>query len=128
MSVIRVKLKDAGKNTLHPETEWSLVQGKPSFIVGDSWSNTTDVFNRTIAWFIYAPLGNGESAWIPATVSYYPFLASIMYVRFYKSSDGQTFTQQELSFTVGGGHLPEGYKLGRIERSTALPTSGSTPL
>ena len=127
MSVIRVKLKDASQNVLHPETEWSIVRNRPSFIVGDSWSNTRDVFNRTIAWFIYAPLGNDESAWIPATVSYYPFLSDVIYVRFYKSSDGQTFTPQELSFIVGD-HLPEGYKLGRIERSTALPTSGSTPL
>lgn len=126
-TTIRVKLKDASQNVLHPETEWSLVQGKPSFIVGDSWPNTKDVFDRTIAWFIYAPLTSNESAWIPATVSYYPFLASIVYVRFYKSSDGAKFTPQELTFTVGD-HLPEGYKLGRIERSAALPTSGSTPL
>lgn len=128
MSIIRVKLKDAGENVLHPETDWSVVLNKPSFIVGDNWSNTHDVFNRTIAWFIYAPLGGDQSAWIPATVSYYPFISSVIYVRFYKSSDGQTFTPQELSFIVGQGHLPEGYKLGRIERSTALPTSGSTPL
>lgn len=127
MATIKVRLKDAGKNVLHPETEWSLVQGKPSFIVGDSWPNTKDVFDRTIAWFIYAPLASNESTWIPATVSYYPFLSDIIYVRFYKSSDGQTFTPQELSF-VAGEHLPEGYKLGRIERSTALPISGSTPL
>lgn len=40
MSAIRVKLKDASQNVLHPETEWSLVQGKPSIEMsrtGEEW-------------------------------------------------------------------------------------------
>lgn len=41
MSIIRVKLKDASQNVLHPETEWSLVQGKPSIEfshTGEDWA------------------------------------------------------------------------------------------
>lgn len=40
MAITRVKLKDAGENVLHPETEWSLVQGKPSIEMshtGEDW-------------------------------------------------------------------------------------------
>lgn len=49
MSAIRVKLKDASQNVLHPETEWSLVQGKPSIgkaIFGEEW-NITDTISIT---------------------------------------------------------------------------------
>lgn len=46
---IKVKLKDASQNVLHPETEWSLVQGKPSIgkaIFGEEW-NITDTISIT---------------------------------------------------------------------------------
>ena len=43
-TIIKVKLKDAGKNVLHPETEWSLVQSRPAITVGQNssgrWSET----------------------------------------------------------------------------------------
>ena len=31
MAIIKVKLKDASQNVLHPETDWSVVQDRPSF-------------------------------------------------------------------------------------------------
>lgn len=34
MANIQVRLKDASDNVLHPETEWSLVQDKPSITIG----------------------------------------------------------------------------------------------
>lgn len=34
MAITRVKLKDASENVLHPETEWSLVQDRPSITIG----------------------------------------------------------------------------------------------
>lgn len=40
-TIIKVKLKDASQNVLHPETEWSLVQGKPSIEMsrtGEEWN------------------------------------------------------------------------------------------
>lgn len=43
MATIKVRLKDAGKNVLHPETEWSLVQGRPSIekaIFGEEWKTS----------------------------------------------------------------------------------------
>lgn len=30
MATIKVRLKDASENILHPETDWSVVQNKPS--------------------------------------------------------------------------------------------------
>lgn len=47
-TTIKVKLKDASQNVLHPETEWSLVQGRPSIgkaIFGEEWkiSNTISI-------------------------------------------------------------------------------------
>ena len=44
-TTIRVKLKDASQNVLHPETEWSLVQGKPSITVEnyvETWDTLSD--------------------------------------------------------------------------------------
>lgn len=38
MANVKVRLKDASQNVLHPETEWSLVQGKPSFTIGQNSS------------------------------------------------------------------------------------------
>ena len=38
MADVKVKLKDASGNVLHPETEWSLVQGRPSFTIGQNSS------------------------------------------------------------------------------------------
>lgn len=46
MAITRVKLKDAGENVLHPETEWSLVQGKPSITVGSNVETWDTVSNR----------------------------------------------------------------------------------
>ena len=48
MANVKVRLKDASNNVLHPETEWSLVQGKPSIgkaIFGEEWktSNTISI-------------------------------------------------------------------------------------
>lgn len=48
MADVKVRLRDASKNVLHPETEWSLVQGRPSIgktIFGEEWniSNTISI-------------------------------------------------------------------------------------
>lgn len=45
-TTIRVKLKDASQNVLHPETEWSLVQGRPSIgkaIFGEEWKSSNTI-------------------------------------------------------------------------------------
>ena len=41
MAIIKVRLKDAGQNTLHPETDWSVVRNKPSIEIsgiGEEWN------------------------------------------------------------------------------------------
>ena len=45
MSTIKVRLKDASGNVLHPETDWSVVQNKPSIEVDghvQTWNNPSD--------------------------------------------------------------------------------------
>ena len=41
MATIKVRLKDASKNVLHPETDWSVVRNKPSIEMsgtGEEWN------------------------------------------------------------------------------------------
>ena len=38
MAIIKVRLKDAGQNTLHPETDWSVVENRPAITVGQNSS------------------------------------------------------------------------------------------
>ena len=131
MASINVKLKNASGDVLYPKTLWSNIEGKPSFIVGDQFPGTaTDTFAKTIAWFVYAPLNKDNSiwGWLPAMVTFFPFVASIVFVMYCNSVDGNTAALRTLSFINGQSGLPAGYKLGRIERATAFPTSGSTPL
>ena len=48
-TTIRVKLKDASQNVLHPETDWSVVQGRPSIgkaIFGEEW-NISNIISIT---------------------------------------------------------------------------------
>ena len=39
MANIKVRLKDASKNVLHPETDWSVIQNKPSIFPAD-WKSS----------------------------------------------------------------------------------------
>lgn len=66
MSVIRVKLKDASQNVLHPETEWSLVQGKPSIEMshtGEEW-NIADSITISASNGLYLTGGPGEHVYV----------------------------------------------------------------
>ena len=45
MATIKVRLKDASENVLHPETDWSVVRNKPSITVGNNveiWDTLSD--------------------------------------------------------------------------------------
>ena len=66
MAIIKVRLKDAGQNTLHPETEWSLVQGKPSIETsgtGEAW-NILDTISITGENGLYLSGGSGEHVYV----------------------------------------------------------------
>lgn len=57
MATINVRLKDASGNVLHPETDWSLVQNKPSIEIDkekyqENW-NTNDSVHITASGGIY---------------------------------------------------------------------------
>ena len=56
MAIIKVRLKDAGQNTLHPETDWSVVENRPAITVSQNSSG-----QRSETWS--APITNvvGES-------------------------------------------------------------------
>ena len=46
MAIIKVRLKDAGQNTLHPETDWSVVRNKPSIeTIEDVHGNVSQKWN-----------------------------------------------------------------------------------
>ena len=66
MAIIKVRLKEAGQNTLHPETEWSLVQGKPSIETsgtGEAW-NILDTISITGENGLYLSGGSGEHVYV----------------------------------------------------------------
>lgn len=48
MANVKVRLKDASNNVLHPETEWSLVQGKPSITIGSSSGQSRETWSAPI--------------------------------------------------------------------------------
>lgn len=62
---IKVRLKDASENVLHPETEWSLVQGKPSITIGfgsgheqrETWSAPTTSVVGVNTLYLASPQG-----------------------------------------------------------------------
>ena len=87
--------------------------------------------NKTIAWFIYTPLDKEGNiwAWVPAMVTVFPFLESVIYIMYYTNPSGGNIPQlQTVSFINGKSTLPGGLKLGRIERQSVFSTSGSTLL
>ena len=46
MAIIKVRLKGAGQNTLHPETDWSVVRNKPSIeTIEDGYGNVSQKWN-----------------------------------------------------------------------------------
>ena len=45
MAIIKVRLKDAGQNTLHPETDWSVVENRPSITISTSNGQKREVWN-----------------------------------------------------------------------------------
>lgn len=65
MGITRVKLKDASQNVLHPETEWSLVQGRPSITIGfgsgheqrETWSAPTTSVVGVNTLYLASPQG-----------------------------------------------------------------------
>lgn len=66
MAPIKVKLKDASQNVLHPETEWSLVQGRPSIEqshTGEEW-NILDSITISAENGLYLSGGSGEHVYV----------------------------------------------------------------
>lgn len=60
-----VRLKDGSGNILHPETDWSVVQNKPSINIGDSNGQRRETWNAPItsvvgtnALYLASPQGN----------------------------------------------------------------------
>ena len=104
-TIIKVKLKDASQNVLHPETEWSLVQGKPSIgkaIFGEEWktSNTISI--------------NGGQVYInnkrPFTVRHIMDIGGCKFEIF--DDQDKTLTMSDLKVTPDNSYLPaSGYDI-----------------
>ena len=64
MANVKVRLKDASQNVLHPETEWSLVQDRPSITISTSngqkevWSATTTSVVGVKTLYLASPEGS----------------------------------------------------------------------
>lgn len=104
---INVRLKDAGGNVLHPETDWSVVLNKPTYFP-TSWSDLT--FNKDLCAFgLYESdrsSGGEEVTYYPAirTVESYHFGGNFNYTYYYFAGTGwESFTDASLfhpGFTV----------------------------
>ena len=119
-TIIKVKLKDASQNVLHPETEWSLVQGKPSIgkaIFGEEWktSNTISI--------------NGGQVYInnkrPFTVRHIMDIGGCKFEIF--DDQDKTLTMSDLKVTPDNPYLPaSGYDISnkRIFYSVRIQSDG----
>ena len=65
MSIIKVRLKDAGQNTLHPETDWSVVENRPAITISTSngqkretWSAPTTSVVGVNTLYLASPQGS----------------------------------------------------------------------
>lgn len=66
MATIKVKLKDASQNVLHPETDWSVVRNKPSIEqshTGEEW-NIPDSITISASNGLYLSGGSGEHVYV----------------------------------------------------------------
>ena len=120
MAIIKVRLKDAGQNTLHPETDWSVVQGRPSIgkaIFGEEWktSNTISI--------------NGGQVYInnkrPFTVRHIMDIGGCKFEIF--DDQDKTLTMSDLKVTPDNPYLPaSGYDIPnkRIFYSVRIQSDG----
>ena len=65
MANVKVRLKDASNNVLHPETEWSLVENRPAITIGTSngqkretWSAPTTSVVGVNTLYLASPQGS----------------------------------------------------------------------
>ena len=65
MANVKVRLKDASNNALHPETEWSLVENRPAITIGTSngqkretWSAPTTSVVGVNTLYLASPQGS----------------------------------------------------------------------
>lgn len=96
-TTIRVKLKDASQNVLHPETEWSLVQGKPSIEMssnGEAW-NIPDTISITGENGLYLSGGSGEHVYVKDCR---PF--TVRHIMSIGECDFEIFDDQDKALTV----------------------------
>lgn len=116
MAITRVKLKDASQNVLHPETEWSLVQGKPSIEMsntGEEW-NILDTITITASNGLYLSGGSGEHVYVedcrPFTVRHIMDIGGCKFEIF--DDQDKTLTMSDLNVTSNNLYLPaSGYDM-----------------
>lgn len=110
MAITRVKLKDASQNVLHPETEWSLVQGKPSIgesRTGEEW-NIADTISITGENGLYLSGGSGEHVYVedcrPFTVRHIMGIGGCEFEIF--DDQDKALTMSDVKLMLGSRSLP----------------------
>ena len=118
MATIKVRLKDASQNVLHPETDWSVVQGKPSITISTSngqkeiWSAPTTSVVGVKTLYLASPEGsvmiNGRNVYInnkrPFTVRHIMGIGGCKFEIF--DDQDKELTLSDLKSIMGSHSLP----------------------
>lgn len=116
MANVKVRLKDASNNVLHPETEWSLVQGKPSIEMsrtGEEW-NIADSITISASNGLYLSGGSGGHVYVedcrPFTVRHIMDIGGCKFEIF--DDQDKSLTMSDLKVTPDRPYLPaSGYDI-----------------
>ena len=110
MANVKVKLKDASQNVLHPETEWSLVLGRPSIEMshtGEEW-NIADSITISASNGLYLTGGSGEHVYVedcrPFTVRHIMGIGGCTFEIF--DDQDKTLTMSDVKSIMGSNSLP----------------------
>ena len=116
MANVKVRLKDASGNVLHPETDWSVVRNKPSIEMsntGEEW-NIADSITITASNGLYLSGGSGEHVYVedcrPFTVRHIMDIGGCKFEIF--DDQDKTLTMSDLEVTSNKLYLPaSGYDI-----------------
>lgn len=110
MANVKVRLKDASNNVLHPETDWSVVRNKPSIEMsntGEEW-NIADSITISASNGLYLTGGSGEHVYVedcrPFTVRHIMNIGGCEFEIF--DDQDKALTMSDVKLILGSHSLP----------------------
>lgn len=95
MATTNVRLKDASGNVLHPETDWSVVQNKPSYLL----SLQSNPFSQNLMDFGRVVVSNSSGAYVYFAVHCWSLVGNLnTYLYFSENGTAHTFVPKEGSY------------------------------